>query len=82
MKYGLKFAINRFLLYFILKFIIFLGNLGILAIGMCLGWTSPSLPKLKDLDQTPLKDTIDDNQESWIASLIALGAAISSYNVS
>ncbi|XP_077287496.1 facilitated trehalose transporter Tret1-like [Arctopsyche grandis] len=53
------------------------ANLGILALGMCLGWTSPTIPKLKDPDNTPLNDIINDAQDSWIASLIALGAAIS-----
>lgn len=46
-----------------------------------MGWTSPSLPKLKNLEQTPLPVIITDEQESWIGSLITLGAAISNAKI-
>ncbi|XP_077292370.1 facilitated trehalose transporter Tret1-like [Arctopsyche grandis] len=53
------------------------ANLGLLSIGMALGWTSPIIPKLRNIDETPLDNVISDDQESWIGSLIALGAFIS-----
>ncbi|GLV44376.1 uncharacterized protein CBL_10180 [Carabus blaptoides fortunei] len=51
-------------------------NIAAIAAGIALGWPSPSLAKLKDLDETPLGAVINTEQESWIGSLVALGAAI------
>lgn len=66
--------INRF--WEKLKFSV-VANLGLLSIGMALGWTSPVILKLRNIEDTPLDSVINDDQESWIGSLIALGAVIS-----
>lgn len=44
---------------------------------MSLTWSSPVLPKLTNesrLDENPFGEVIDSDQESWIGSLLALGA--------
>lgn len=44
---------------------------------MMLAWSSPMLEKLsEDNDENPLSSPITDDQNSWIGSLLALGAAI------
>ncbi|KAK5644665.1 hypothetical protein RI129_005965 [Pyrocoelia pectoralis] len=53
------------------------GNLIALTTGIGLGWTSPVIPKLKNplyLDENPFKRLITLEEESWIGSLLALGA--------
>lgn len=55
------------------------ANMGILSVGMALGWTSPIIPKLRHIESSPLDVEINENQESWIGSLIALGAAIGKF---
>ncbi|XP_077292176.1 facilitated trehalose transporter Tret1-like [Arctopsyche grandis] len=52
------------------------ANLGLVSVGMALGWTSPIIPKLRNIDSSPLDVVLSENQESWIGSLIALGAAV------
>lgn len=46
-----------------------------MSVGICMGWTSPVLPKLKG-DDSPLNEPITPDEESWIGSLITVGAAI------
>lgn len=51
-----------------------------MAAGAMMGWTSPILPKLqKELEDNPLGRTITPDENSWIASLIAVGAMIGSF---
>ncbi|CAG9773555.1 unnamed protein product [Ceutorhynchus assimilis] len=48
--------------------------------GMAYGWSSPALPKLNgqvDPEHNPLSQPITVREESWIASLLSLGAMIS-----
>lgn len=51
-------------------------NILAIAAGLALGWPSPSISKLKDPNETPLSSIISSEQESWVGSLIALGAAL------
>lgn len=56
------------------------ANLATMAAGAMMGWTSPILPKLqKELEDNPLGRTITPDENSWIASLIAVGAMIGSF---
>ncbi|KAK2587151.1 hypothetical protein KPH14_002909 [Odynerus spinipes] len=56
------------------------ANLSVLATGAMLGWTSPSLPKLSEKsDDSPLSVKISKEEESWIAALVAIGAAVGSF---
>lgn len=55
-------------------------NISSFAIGTCLGWTSPTLPKLKsNTTDSPLDFPIDSEQDAWISSLIALGALVTPF---
>jgi len=51
----------------------FAANMGALAAGCALTWSSPTLVKLLDGD-TGMKITKDES--SWVGSLVTLGAAI------
>ncbi|GJQ81890.1 hypothetical protein Trydic_g9914 [Trypoxylus dichotomus] len=58
-------------------------NLAAFVIGCCFAWTSPAIPRLngsKEPQHNPLGEeaTLTTIQESWIASLVPLGAALSS----
>ncbi|XP_055850759.1 facilitated trehalose transporter Tret1-like [Episyrphus balteatus] len=56
------------------------ANLSSFAIGTCLGWTSPILPKLiNNTEDSPLDFKINSEQEAWISSLIALGALVTPF---
>lgn len=56
------------------------ANLSSFAIGTCLGWTSPIIPKLKQpTEDSPLVDPISKDEEAWISSLIAIGALIAPF---
>ncbi|KZC10964.1 Facilitated trehalose transporter Tret1 [Dufourea novaeangliae] len=53
------------------------ANLCTMAAGAMLGWTSPVLPKLmKNTEDSPLGRPIDQDENSWIGSLVAIGAMI------
>ncbi|XP_059610133.1 facilitated trehalose transporter Tret1 [Phlebotomus argentipes] len=56
-------------------------NIASLALGTTLGWTSPVFPKISSAtqDDTPLDGPPDDEQLSWIGSLVALGALIAPF---
>lgn len=47
-----------------------------MAVGTCLGWTAPVIPKLNDeyLTDTPLSVVPTEDEASWIGSFLALGA--------
>lgn len=49
--------------------------MGALAAGCALTWSSPSLVKLTSAE-SPLGMKMDDDQSSWVGSLVTLGAAI------
>lgn len=51
-------------------------NILAIAAGLAIGWPSPSISKLKDPNESPLPGAITSEQESWVGSLIALGAAL------
>ncbi|XP_043268933.1 facilitated trehalose transporter Tret1-2 homolog [Venturia canescens] len=44
--------------------------------GMTLGWTSPILPYLKSEESFLLPGEVTDTEESWICSLLAVGAIL------
>ncbi|KAG7201269.1 hypothetical protein KM043_004048 [Ampulex compressa] len=59
------------------------GNLCIVAAGAMMAWTSPVLPMLK-LNSTmapdnPLVEPINEDQSSWIGSLVAVGTLFGSF---
>ncbi|XP_058811697.1 facilitated trehalose transporter Tret1-like [Topomyia yanbarensis] len=56
-------------------------NLASVALGTCLGWTSPMGPvyKSNDTSITPLDVPPTSGEESWIGSLVALGALIAPF---
>lgn len=56
------------------------GNLLILSCEIGVTWTSPVLPKLSsnDTEDNPLGRPITSDEESWLGSLLPLGAAIGS----
>ncbi|XP_055378064.1 facilitated trehalose transporter Tret1 [Condylostylus longicornis] len=58
-----------------------IANLSSVAVGTCLGWTSPVGPKLENKDQTPLPDMLpsDSSESAWISSIIAIGALIAPF---
>lgn len=47
-----------------------------MVVGTCLGWTAPVNPKLTDVEltDTPLSAVPNNDEMSWIGSLVALGA--------
>lgn len=50
-----------------------------LTCGISLSWSSPIIVKLKDknnTDDNPLGHIISDEEDSWIASLLSLGAVL------
>ncbi|KAK1136079.1 hypothetical protein K0M31_000648 [Melipona bicolor] len=56
------------------------ANLCCVASGALLGWTSPVLPNLgSTLEDNPLGRTITADENSWIGSLISVGAIIGSF---
>lgn len=57
-------------------------NLSSLTAGMCIGWTSPVLPKLTNpnrTDENPLGHTITQNEESWITAMLSVGSILGNY---
>lgn len=59
-------------------FIIIKANLSNIGLGAALAWTSPSVPRLRDTDlnTNPLGRIPSIAEESWISSLLPLGALI------
>ncbi|XP_055909003.1 facilitated trehalose transporter Tret1-like [Eupeodes corollae] len=56
------------------------ANLSSFAIGTCLGWTSPIIPKLQqNTDDSPMDVGITKEEEAWISSLIAIGALVAPF---
>ncbi|XP_063629801.1 facilitated trehalose transporter Tret1-like [Cydia splendana] len=55
-----------------------IANIGIVITGYSMGWTSPVTVKLKDsnLTESPLAAPITVDQESWIGSILNLGAIL------
>ncbi|KAK4875748.1 hypothetical protein RN001_012170 [Aquatica leii] len=56
-----------------------IGNLVAMTAGIALGWTSPVSPKLSDptnLENNPFGRLISSEEDSWIGSLLAVGAII------
>ncbi|XP_050534195.1 facilitated trehalose transporter Tret1-like [Daktulosphaira vitifoliae] len=51
-------------------------NIGAFAVGCAITWSSPTIFKLKNGDLSANGLSITDTEGAWIASLIALGAAI------
>ncbi|XP_012526435.2 facilitated trehalose transporter Tret1-2 homolog [Monomorium pharaonis] len=54
------------------------GSLSVVATGAMMGWTSPVLPLLKN-GNGPLELPINENEGTWIAALMALGAIPGSF---
>ncbi|XP_044754524.1 facilitated trehalose transporter Tret1-like isoform X1 [Coccinella septempunctata] len=59
----------------LLYFAACIGNLAAYTCGISFGWTSPEIPKLK-ADDSPLETQLTPSEESWIGSLLPIGAAI------
>ncbi|CAK9830995.1 Facilitated trehalose transporter Tret1 [Anthophora retusa] len=55
------------------------ANLCCVSTGAMLGWTSPIQPKLQGLTDNPLGKPITDDENSWMGSLVAVGAMIGSF---
>lgn len=58
------------------------ANLASFSVGCVYVWSSPAIPRLNgqiDFEHNPLKENITPFEESWIASLVPLGAAISAF---
>ncbi|KAL3269492.1 hypothetical protein HHI36_008559 [Cryptolaemus montrouzieri] len=51
------------------------GNLAAYTCGIACGWTSPEIPKFKE-DGSPLVAPLTADEESWVGSLLPVGAAI------
>lgn len=50
-----------------------LATISALSMGMCLTWSSPALPMLKDKNSSV---KITETEGAWVASLLTLGAFI------
>lgn len=57
------------------KPIILIGNLGMLSVGLFLGWASPSLPFLTNGDNANYPVRLKLEEASWVVSLLTLGAS-------
>ncbi|GJQ86901.1 hypothetical protein Trydic_g11773 [Trypoxylus dichotomus] len=58
------------------------ANLATFSAGSIYVWSSTAIPRLTGLidpENNPLKENITPSQESWIASLVPLGAAVSTF---
>ncbi|XP_026729745.1 facilitated trehalose transporter Tret1-like [Trichoplusia ni] len=53
--------------------------LGQMVTGYGLGWTAPVLPKLGDINETPLDDVISEQQAALVASIFFIGSTIGPY---
>ncbi|XP_066156085.1 facilitated trehalose transporter Tret1-2 homolog [Euwallacea fornicatus] len=53
-----------------------IGNLASFSCGITLGWSSPVIPKLQNLELSPLTKVITHSDAGWIGSLLPLGAAL------
>nr|XP_023013453.1 facilitated trehalose transporter Tret1-like [Leptinotarsa decemlineata] len=51
------------------------GNLAAFTCGLSFGWTSPEIPKLKQLDGNPLDHLLTKPEEGWVGSFLPLAAA-------
>ncbi|XP_075986714.1 facilitated trehalose transporter Tret1-like [Anticarsia gemmatalis] len=60
-------------------FISLLAYIGQTTVGVSLAWSAPVLPKLQDLELTPLPDVITEAQASWVASLVYIGVILGPY---
>lgn len=58
-----------------LYFAAFAVTLPFFSVGCCLSWTSPTLPALADAGWI----SVDDEQGSWIGSLLMLGATLGAF---
>ncbi|XP_038219739.1 facilitated trehalose transporter Tret1-like [Zerene cesonia] len=54
-------------------------NIGQFIDGYSVGWSAPIIPKLQNLNQSPLAEVITDTQASWIGSLLYLGSIVGPY---
>ncbi|XP_066152033.1 uncharacterized protein [Euwallacea fornicatus] len=61
---------------FFIYFAAFAVNLLSYSGGLGYGWSSPALPKLSGSENNPLPRPVTINEESWIASLLSLGAMV------
>lgn len=64
---------------FCVKF--FLVNVGQVIVGYSVGWSAPILPKLKNIDETPLTDVVTDLEASYIGSLLYIGSMIGEWRL-
>ncbi|XP_026729108.1 facilitated trehalose transporter Tret1-like [Trichoplusia ni] len=54
-------------------------NIGQIIVGWSVGWTAPIIPKLQDLETSPLPEVVTDLQASWIGSLLYIGSVVGPY---
>ncbi|XP_061380079.1 facilitated trehalose transporter Tret1-like [Danaus plexippus] len=55
--------------------------MGLLLLGFTISWSGPMIPKLQDLDQSPLSHKLTDTQVSLTGSLLYIGSIPGSYLV-
>ncbi|CAH0597651.1 unnamed protein product [Chrysodeixis includens] len=53
--------------------------LGQIVTGYGLGWTAPVLPKLADIDETPLDHVLSEQQAALVASIFFVGSTVGPY---
>ncbi|KAJ8709797.1 hypothetical protein PYW08_009801 [Mythimna loreyi] len=52
---------------------------GQFVVGYTMGWTAPILPKLQNIEETPLDKTITEAEASWMVSITFLGIILGPY---
>ncbi|XP_012532866.1 facilitated trehalose transporter Tret1 [Monomorium pharaonis] len=52
------------------------GNLGMLSVGLFIGWASPSLPLLMNGGDSKYSVRLNIEEASWVTSLLTIGAAV------
>ncbi|XP_037302282.1 LOW QUALITY PROTEIN: facilitated trehalose transporter Tret1-like [Manduca sexta] len=51
-------------------------NIGYILVGYEIYWTGPIIPKLLNIEETPLTRVISATEASWVASLLLIGADV------
>ncbi|XP_045483823.1 facilitated trehalose transporter Tret1-like [Harmonia axyridis] len=62
--------------------VIFLATFGAFLAATVVGWSSPMMEKLKELDDNPLERKITSSESSWLSSLAILGSSVGCITVS
>lgn len=70
---------NRNLEFYYNKFFLITVNLTTFTSGVSFAWSSPVVSKLQSPTENPLNRALTEDEISWVASLISLGAIIAPY---